>query len=328
MADKFRATSSQKRMAIVRVTIAIILGLTFSWALYALLNIFNTSPTGVIMFSFLVIAPFCFSALIAYIADPFFIKEIHFYTKTALIFMVAITIASAFILQEGILCILMLLPLWVPLSLAGSAFTYKVRKNYRKSRTYCMALLIIPFIAVPIENQINITPQNHTVSREIIVNASANKIWPLLRGIENVSANEGQWNITQNIMQVPRPIGAKLIGSGIGAQRLAKWERDIGFQEEITQWEKHKHIGWRFIFKDLHKWDFQDEHLMPNSQYFQVKSGGYTLTALSDGRSRLSLNTQYWIKVPFGSYAAIWGEFLLGDIHDNLLHLIKERAEQ
>lgn len=321
--DHYPITTALKRIGAAIFSLAAALAAML--AIYYLLH--EIDDKGVINFSFLVITPICVSAFIAYVADPLFKKPLKAYLLTPLIFIVLVTLLSAFVLKEGVICIIMLLPLWLPLSFMGSFITYRIRNAVKLSRAQCSTLLLLPFIAIPIENNMIIDPRTENVSREIIINAAPEQIWPLLRGIENVAPYEGQWNITQDIIDVPRPIGAKLVGDGIGAQRYAKWDKNVSFREEITQWRKHERIGWKFIFDDTDKWEFDDKHLMPDSQYFRVISGGYSLEKLSNGQTKVSLDTQYWMQVPLSGYAALWGEYMLGDIHNNLLNMIKNRAE-
>ena len=40
------------------------------------------------------------------------------------------------------------------------------------------------------------------------------------------------------------------------------------------------------------------------------------------------IDTHYWMRTPVNIYAALWGEFFLGDIENNLLALVKQRAER
>ena len=42
----------------------------------------------------------------------------------------------------------------------------------------------------------------------------------------------------------------------------------------------------------------------------------------------MTLDTRYRIRTPVNAYSAWWGEVFLGDIHDNLLAVIKARAEE
>lgn len=328
--DKNEVTSNQHPNSSILIRIGgAIFALACSYAVmlatYYLLE--DIMSSGTITISFLIVTPICISAFIAYVTDPFFKKGFNSYVTTPIFFIISVTIFAAFILKEGVICILMFLPFWIIFSFIGSFITYRVRNAIKLSRIRCSIILLIPFFAIAIENHILIDERVENVSREIIINASPEIIWPLLRGVETVAPHEGHWNITQDIIDVPRPIGAKLLGDGVGAQRYARWDKNISFREEITQWTKYERIGWKFIFNDTDKWGFDDKHLMPDSAYFRVISGGYSVERLNDRQSRVSLDTQYWIQVPLSGYAAFWGEHMLGDIHNNLLNIIKERAE-
>ena len=328
--DENEATSNQHptSSALIRIggaIFALACAYAIMLATYYLLE--GLMSRGTIAVSFLIVTPICISAFIAYISDPFFKKGFNSYVTTPVLFIISVTLFAAFILKEGVICILMFLPFWIIFSFIGSFITYRVRNAIKLSRIRCSIILLIPFLAIAIENHIPINERVENVSREIIINAPPEIIWPLLRGVETVAPNEGRWNITQDIIDVPRPIGAKLVGDSIGAQRYARWDKNISFKEEITQWRKYERIGWKFIFNDTDQWDFDDKHLMPDSAYFKVISGGYSVEKLNDRQSRVSLDTQYWMQVPLSGYAILWGEYMLGDIHDNLLNIIKERAE-
>ena len=90
--------------------------------------------------------------------------------------------------------------------------------------------------------------------------------------------------------------------------------------------EPGRRIGWRFIFDDIDGWKFTDRHLMPDSPYFRVTTGGYTMQPLPDGQTRVTIHTRYWIQTPVNGYSQLWGELFLGDLEDNLLALVKGRA--
>lgn len=130
------------------------------------------------------------------------------------------------------------------------------------------------------------------------------------------------------MLGIPRPIGARLVGGGIGADRYADWGERIKFRERITQWAPGKRLGWRFIFDDVAGWGYTDRHLMPNSAYFTVTKGGYSMEPLAGGRTRVTLDTHYRITTPVNGYSELWGQVFLGDLETNLLALVKGRAER
>lgn len=311
-----------------RVAAAFAIAFAFILGVYVLLD--ATQPdAALISFSFLLILPTAVAAFISYVADPLGVKPQKFHMMIPIWLMLAVITASVFILREGTICIVMLSPLWIAGAYLGSWLMYRFHRNRTKeaNRMNASALLLVPLLAMQIEPYIPLPQANASVSRSIIVDARPNTIWPLLEGVPDVQPDEGQWNVTQDVMGVPRPLGARLVGKGVGAARLANWSNAIKFREVINDWEPGKRIGWRFIFDDLNGWAFTDRHLMPDSQYFRITTGGYALTPLKDGTTRVTLTTNYWMQTPVNGYSGLWGELFLGDIHDNLLAMIKARAE-
>lgn len=71
-----------------------------------------------------------------------------------------------------------------------------------------------------------------------------------------------------------------------------------------------------------------DRHLLPNTKHFTVMSGGYDLQPLAGGRTRVTLHTTYRASTHVNGYARFWGELFLGDLENNLLATIKQRAAQ
>jgi hypothetical protein len=286
----------------------------------------NGALPAVISISFLCILPATVCFVLASAIDYNGTRSRSFYAMLPFWIALAAILIGAIVLREGVICILMLTPPWLLSGWVGTWIAYRV-KHRDGDRYYSSAVLLLPLLAAQIEAHVPAPQSEASVTRSISVDAKPQDIWPALKGIPDVRAGEGRWNVTQDVFGVPRPHGARLIGSGLGADRQADWGRNIRFRERITNWQPDKSIGWQFIFDDVSGWAFTDRHLMPDSPYFRVTSGGYTLKPLADGRTEVTLTTRYWIKTPLNTYAGLWGEFLLGDLENNLLALIKARSE-
>ena len=311
----------------LRIVAAIATAAAFALGVYALLD--ATRPeNGLINFAFLLILPAAISAFLAYVADPWGRRSRRQYLMVPVWLMLAVVVLSLVVLHEGVICVILLTPLWLGSAAAGAGLTYRLRHRIRAGRTYCTALLALPLVAIQVEPMILLPEDARMVTREIVIEAPPSRIWPLLRGIPDVQADEGQWNLTQDVIGVPRPIGAWLVGDGLGADRQARWGHNIAFRETITEWQEGVRIGWHFIFDDVAAWDYTDRHLMPNSRYFGVTDGRYRMEPLGPNRTRLFIDTEYRIQTPVNAYCALWGEFFLGDVENNLLAMIRQRAER
>jgi hypothetical protein len=307
-------------------------GVAFAFALGVYLLIDAARPeTGLVSFTFLLVLPAVVAAFIAYVADPWGTRSKRFYYMIPVWLILGVIATSIIVLREGTICIVILSPLWFGASMLAVRMMYgwrggKDKKDY--SATFSSSLLVLPLIAMQVEPQIALPQTTATVTRSIVVDAPPAKIWPLLRGIPDVRPNEGSWNVSQDLFGIPRPVGAQLFGEGVGAERRANWSNSVRFREQVIDWAPGARIGWRFIFDDVEGWAFTDRHLMPDSPYFRVTTGGYRMEPLADGRTKLIIHTSYWIQTPVNGYSRLWGEMFLGDVERNLLALVKGRAER
>lgn len=322
------ATPTRTRTATTRIIAAVALALAFALGVYLLLE--ATQPvSGLVSFSFLLILPAAICAFVAYVADPFAERSKSAYMRIPLWLLGAVVVLSLFVLREGVICVILLAPLWLISGIVGTSITYALRRRADPDgRLYCSALILLPLLATQVEPYIPLPTMTAVVSRSIIVNAPPARIWPLLLGIPDVRPGEGRWTLSQDLIGIPKPVGAHLVGQGIGADRYARWEQDVRFRERITQWEPGRAIAWRFIFDDIAGWAYTDRHLMPNSAYFRVTTGGYRMEPIGDGRTRVVIHTTYRVTTPVNGYSRLWGELFLGDVENNLLSLVKQRAER
>src|ERR1700761_3767859 len=313
------------RTAILRITAAIAPPAAFPPGTYALLD--ATRPdNGLINFAFLLVLPAAISAFLAYVADPWRRRSLQQYLLVPVWLLLAVIVLSLVVLHEGVICVILLTPLWLGSALIGAGLTYKLRHRLRAGRTYCAALLALPLVAIQLEPLVPLPEDRMMVTRAIEIAAPPARIWPFLRGIPDVQPGEGAWNVTQDVIGVPRPLGAWLVGDGLGADREARWAHNVAFRETITEWQEDVRIGWHFVFDDVAAWDYTDRHLMPNSRYFGVTDGRYRMEPLGPNRTRLFIDTEYRIQTPVNAYCALWGEFFLGDVENNLLAMIRQRA--
>ncbi|RDE05174.1 SRPBCC family protein [Sphingomonas aracearum] len=315
------------RPALTRIGAAIGAALMFALGFYMLMEAARPND-GLVSFSFLLALPAALCAFIAYVADPWKERSHRFYLAVPLWLLGAVVVASVFLLHEGVICVVLLAPLWLASGLIGTELTWRLRRRTGEGRTYCVALIAVPLVAMQVEPGVPLPVAEPVVARSIVVNAPPAALWPMLRGIPDVRPGEGRWNLTQNVIGVPRPVAARLVGRGIGATRFADWGEHIRFREQITAWVPGREIGWRFVFDDMAGWGYTDRHLMPDSPYFRVTTGGYRLEPLGPNRTRVLLHTRYRITTPVNLYATLWGELFLGDLENNLLAIIKARAER
>lgn len=238
------------------------------------------------------------------------------------------TVIAAVLLREGIICILMILPLWLIFGLLGvwPVYLYRQARNRVDGSVFrANALLLLPLLTLFIDQYVEPPRDHYVVTREIVVDAPVATVWEHLLAIPAIGADEGRWTVSQNLLRLPRPTGATLTGRGVGAVRDAHWQDGIHFQEIVTHWQPGRALAWRFAFPDPSIHQRTDRHIEPHGRQLWVDAGGYRLTPLADGRTRIRLWTRYEAMTPLNGYAAMWGDVILGDIQDNVLAIVAAR---
>lgn len=239
-----------------------------------------------------------------------------------------VLLASAITLREGVICILMLSPFWWLSALFGSQTVYRLQQKYKVGGKFnCLMLAAVPFFSLFIETQFQQPTQHYAVTRSVIIDAPANDVWPLLVKLDDIQANEGKWNITQNLLGVPKPAKATIDTEKFPYIRHAQWGENVTFEEHITAFEENKKMGWDFVFPNDSVSAYTDRHISADGHHLKIKAGGYDLVSVSPNQTELILKTEYRATSPVNLYAKLWGELILGDIQNNILHLIQNRAE-
>jgi hypothetical protein len=328
--DRLRApwlTVLLKLLRIIGILLVTALGL------YALSNWVTGGDGGGIVIGLSVLAglPFILGAFAAYLVAPSGGKSKSFYNWVPVVLTVIILFLGGTILREGIVCIVMLVPLWMPMSWWGSVTVRKYQEQASQDSTQidtfnASLVFVIPLAFGVMDYTVPQQVSNYVVARSVVIDAAPDQVWPLLLDMQDIRPTEGQWNIAQDWLGIPRPASAVVKGQGEGARRLAAWGDHISFEEHLTGWREERSLTWTFVFPNDSVHKYTDEHISPDGRHLRVGEGGYRLTDLSNGRTRIDLYTEYEAQTPVNLYARLWGEIILGGIQGNILAIIEGRA--
>lgn len=231
---------------------------------------------------------------------------------------------------EGIICIVLWLPLVMILGTIGGVLAslalYMVKA--RKNKLYCVSLVILlPFILAPIEKLKQRAEDIRTVRSQIIIEAPVETVWNNIEQVSAITESEHRFALI-HLLGFPRPVEAELIGEGVGAVRHATFEGNVLFLEHITEFERNHKIAFTITANTENiPPDTFDEHVTIGGPYFDVLNGGYVIENLEDGRILLHLYSQQRLSTNFNFYAHLWTEWLMKNIQDYILVIIKERCE-
>ena len=118
-------------------------------------------------------------------------------------------------------------------------------------------------------------------------------------------------------------------GTGQASVRTSHWEKNVSFQEVITEWDKPTSMHYRFVIPSgAIPREALDRHVEMGGEYFDLVDGGYDLKKTADGGTELSLTTRFVNKSRLKLYGDLWGRMVLKDFHRSILGLMKVRSEK
>jgi len=239
------------------------------------------------------------------------------------------SIISITLAWETIICIVMLLPLYLPLSSFGGFLGGYIRRNYCEKTNAGVAscFAILPLLIGPIERPLESPTLLYSVSNTIKIQAPVETVWETIPNIDNIKPDELSWNIS-HFIGIPRPISATTTDLKLGGLRELDWERGVHFQEKITELTINKKLAYQVIV-DQESMSIAelDTHIVVGDKYFDVLSGSYELNFI-DGVTYLSLTTDYRMTSKVNWYGSLWANYVLDDFHSSVLNLIKNRVEK
>src|SRR5579872_426692 len=312
---------------VVLVLTAFGLALAIAFSVYILLSGSRVGGHWFGSLWFLALLPAVLCALICYIGDPVQTRSLAFYWLVPIVLVAIVDFFSAFVLREGAICLIMLSPVWVASGWAGAFLLRSQRRRALSRNSLHSSFLIIPLVAGIVEAHIPTPHDQVLLTRTIVVHATPAEIWPYAVANRAIGPREGRWTITHDVIGLPRPTGTTINGAGVGAVRTAYWGDHINFEERITQWIPGQKLGWKFRFSNASLQDYTDKHISPDGEFLKIDNGDYTIRQISPDTTQVTLNTRYVAMTHVNLYARLWGEFLLGDTVENILTIIKGRAE-
>ena len=180
----------------------------------------------------------------------------------------------------------------------------------------------------PLEKLIDVIPANYTAYTFIDIEAPKESIWEHVLRVKEISEAEDRGTLT-NFLGFPRPVKAELDTGAVGGSRKAIFSRGLVFDEVVTEYKHQQKMSFT-IDADPYKIPStaMDEHVVIGGNYFDVLDGTYELQPLGNGRYRLHLYSHFEMKTTFNFYAGWWGDWIMSDIQNNILQVIKTRCEK
>jgi hypothetical protein len=319
---------NNQKIKSVLITFGIPIGVLFTISIVFGLEKFGNFYT-VMSLSFLFFLPFIAGALTVFLSP---VEKVQSYVYR--FFAPWVTIIGFFVLTvllsfEGWACWLMILPIFLIIASLGGLYGgyLKIRKAKKTGQLNISFLLILPFLTSPIESMIKTIPGRYKAYTFIDIQSSADKIWNNVTRVKEIKKAQDKGYLTQ-FLGFPRPIKAELDYEGVGASREAIFSGGLVFHEKVLSYDHKKKMNFSITaFPYEIPSATMDKHVVIGGDYFDVLDGTYELQQLTDSTYRLHLYSHFKLSTTFNFYASWWAGWIMKDIQNNILQVIKHRAE-
>jgi hypothetical protein len=229
---------------------------------------------------------------------------------------------------EGVACLIMALPIALPLAAIGGACAYGVQRR-RWFQADAPVLLSVLLVFVPgvewVEHAAAAAPPVYVARTAIDVQASPEKVWQEVVAFSEIPPPT-EWMFRAGVAY---PIRAEMLGTGVGAERHCVFSTGA-FVEPIEVWDEPRQLKFSVTSNPppMEEWTPYSHIDTPHLHGFLVSEGGqFLLTPLPNGGTRLEGTTWYQHGLWPSAYWQLWSDQIIHRIHLRVLRHIRDEAE-
>jgi len=230
---------------------------------------------------------------------------------------------------EGWACWIMILPVFLIFGSIGGlvAGYYKLKKYRNENKLHISLVCLLPVVILSFENQLPSLPARYEAYTYTDITATKEQIWNNVTRVREIGEKDDKGSFT-NFLGFPRPVKAELDYAGVGGSRKAIFSRGLVFDEVVKDYapEKMMHFSIKANPFNIPS-TTMDKHVVIGGDYFDVLDGTYKLEQLNKTTCRLHLFSHFELKTTFNFYASWWAGWIMKDIQNNILQVIKARSE-
>lgn len=224
---------------------------------------------------------------------------------------------------EGLVCILMALPIMIPAAVVGGMVGHTIAKCTMTGPSWMSVAMVLPTIAT-IDHFLD-QPIQYEVVSIVDVDASPDEVWDTVVAFPDINSDP-DW-LSQ--LGVAYPVRARIEGTGVGAIRYCEFSTG-DFVEPITVWDCPNRLAFNVEdqpcpLTELSPW--QEIHPPHLDGFMRSQRGEFRLIELPDGGTRLEGHTWYSVDMYPQLYWKIWTDKIIHSIHGRVLDHIKETVE-
>jgi hypothetical protein len=219
---------------------------------------------------------------------------------------------AAVLFREGIVCLVMVSPLYYVLMFAGAAVGRLLfRPDWTKLQVSVLPLLALATVAEPFVR----ADERAVVTDEIRINAPPSKVWPNVLAFREITAPPRYW-IFQ--LGLPAPMKTTNGGNFVGADRQCIFSDGIVIKERVAEFEPEMKLTF----------DVTEQPKHPEAYgHITLHRGQFVLRDNHDGTTTLTGSSWYTLHVRPRWYFELWTRDMTRAVHLRVMEHIRRLAE-
>jgi hypothetical protein len=228
--------------------------------------------------------------------------------------------------MEGAVCLVMALPIAVPLAICGGMAAYLLQRKPAAHHPVTFLLLIglTPFGAT-LERSSQPPAELFTVTTSLDIPVSPERVWRTVLQPAKLAAP------SQILFRagIAYPLASHIEGTGLNATRYCDFSTGK-LVEPVLIWKEGQQLRFTVVSNPLpmQEWTPYAKIHPPHLEGFLAsRQGEFRLEALPNGGTRLFATTWYKHHMWPATYWRTWSDYIIHRVHDMVLANIRERAE-
>jgi len=291
---------------------------------------FAGSPYGLpdaMHWAFIYLTPMAVGAVTVYLAERQARRTFAYYVWAPIIATALFVGGTLLILVEGLICAILIVPLFAGLGLVGGVIMGVICRltNWPRHAAYAFAVLPLALgIATP---EASHHLRDGIVERRIVVAAPAASIWKHIHDARDIRREEVQDAWIYRI-GVPLPIAGVTEQTGTGRVRRISMGKHVHFDQVVAEWSENRHVRWTYRFDhDSFPPGALDDHVRIGGRHFDLVDTEYTLDPVDAQTTALAIRIRYRMGTDFDWYADLLARMLIGNFEEVILRFYERRAK-
>jgi hypothetical protein len=285
------------------------------------------NPYAPMLAAFVYLAPLVVGMVTVYVAERSHRRSWGYYAWASAFANVIFVLGSLAILIEGLICALLIVPLFAAIGALGGLLMGLICRLTNWPRSTLCSVAALPLLLGALAGDPGARVHTlESVHRQVLVQAPADEVWQHLMDADEIAPGEVE-NAWMYRIGVPMPLAGITEETPDGLVRDVRMGKGIHFAQVASDWEPGRRVQWQYRFEpDSVPAGALDDHVRIGGDYFDLVGTTYTLSPRGEA-TLLEIDMQYRVSTDFDWYAKPIARWLIGDFSEVILGFYRARSE-